>query len=203
MKNRQILFLLSFIIWFSCKTETSKSNTTTSKSNTTIKSTSSSFDISISTAEGNLIGSYNLNPIKISSNNANYTYKSKPDKHKFYTNGSMKYEVKFKEDAIKLRDKNSNLLWKVKIYPDKIKISDNEENANGFVVRPYEDKIKIKRNEEELYRVNIEGTSIKVNDKATYTLSSEQNSYLYAILAINEIPNEHKLFILAELLNKI
>ncbi|OWW25827.1 hypothetical protein B4Q04_09545 [Zobellia sp. OII3] len=205
MRKTHLLFVLTLFLLVSCKTETKNPTEATidSTTSTSVSASTDKLDITITTADGAVLGGFDLSPIKIVANNTNYTFKSKPDKHKFYANGRMKYEVKFKEESLKLRDEDSELLWKVKIYPDKVKISDNEENENAFEVRPYDDKIKIKRDDEELYRVNLEGNIIKVNDKEAYQLSSAQESYVYAILAIEEIPAEHKLFIIAELLNKI
>ncbi|MDF4202905.1 hypothetical protein PXD56_08060 [Maribacter sp. SA7] len=202
MRKINILFVLTVLLLASCKTE-NKNTSSPAETATEASATTNSLDVTIANADGALIGGFDLSPIKIVANNTTYTFKSKPDKHKFYANGQMKYEIKFKEESFKLRDADSDLLWKIKIYPDKVKISDNEENENAFEVRPYDDKIKVKRNEEELYRVNIEGNSVKVNDTEAFKLSSNQQSYVYAILAIDEIPNEHKMFIIAELLNKI
>ncbi len=210
MRNTYLIFILSLFLWTSCKTNTkdnsslNATSTEVSTSNKTDNNTNiNNLDVSITTSSGSLLGGFNLSPIKIVADNVNYTHKSKPNKHKFYANGQMKYEVKFKESGLKLRDKNSNLLWKVKIYPDKIKVSNNEENTNAFVIKSYENKIKVKRNEEELYKVKLKGTTVVVNEKEAYTLSSKQTNYAFAILAIEEIPNEHKLFLIAELLNKI
>ncbi|WP_299317250.1 hypothetical protein [uncultured Maribacter sp.] len=202
MRKLHLLFVLSLLLLGSCKTE-NKNSSSPAETTTNASATTNSLDVTIANADGALIGGFDVSPIKIVANNTTYTFKSKPDKHKFYANGKMKYEVKFKEGSLKLRDEDSDLLWKVKIYPDKVKISDNEENENAFEVRPYDDKIKVKRDGEELYRVNLEGNIVKVNDKEAFTLSSNQESYVYAILAIDEIPNEHKMFIIAELLNKI
>ncbi|SNR16481.1 hypothetical protein [Tenacibaculum jejuense] len=206
MKKILITLFAFSLLFISCKNATtaeSTNNTSTTTSTSDTVNNTQSLDLLITKANGNLLGGFNLQPIKIVSNGKNFTYKAKPNKHKFYTNGQMKYEVKFKEESLKLRDKNSNLLWKVKIYPDKIKISDNEENTNAFVIKPYENKIKVKKNEEELYKVKIDGTTISVNDKDSFQLSSTQENYTLALLAINEIPDEHKLFLLAELLNKL
>lgn len=204
MKTYNIFLLSLLLLVVGCKTENkSSSNGAGTAKSTSVNISTDNLDVTITTADGTLLGGFDLSPIKIVSNNTNYTFKSKPDKHKFYANGKMKYEVKFKEESLKLRDENSDLLWKVKIYPDKIKISDNEENENAFEVSSYDDKIKVKRNDEELYKVHLKGSVVTVNDKKAYKLSSDQESYVYAILAIAEIPNEHKLFIIAELLNKI
>ncbi|SIS71188.1 hypothetical protein SAMN05421766_103546 [Zobellia uliginosa] len=205
MRKTHILFVMTLFLLASCKTETKNPPEAVidSPTSTSASASTGNLDVTITTADGAVLGGFDLSPIKILANNTNYTFKSKPDKHKFYANGRMKYEVKFKEESLKLRDEDSELLWKVKIYPDKVKISDNEENENAFEVRPYDDKIKIKRDGEELYRVNLEGNIVKVNDKEAYQLSSAQENYVYAILAIEEIPTDHKLFIIAELLNKI
>lgn len=200
MRNIYLTFILFFFLLIGCKTDTKDSSTINTTSTAVV---TNNLDVEITNTEGVVIGGFNLSPIAIVFNTTKYTYKSKPDKHKFYANGQMQYEVKFKEDGLKLRDKNSNLLWKVKLYPDKIKVSNNEENTNAFVIKPYENKIKVKRNEEELYKVQLNENTIRVNEKVAYTLSSKQENYAYAIMAIEEIPNEHKLFLLAELLNKM
>ncbi|WP_028888857.1 hypothetical protein [Tenacibaculum ovolyticum] len=200
MKNIFIAFIALFITFTSCEKATKK---TYKQENTTILQNKIKLDVEIKNVDKSSVGGFNLQPIKINYKGNNYTMKSKPTKHKFYTDGKMKYEVKFKEDGLKLRDKNSNLLWKVKIYADKIKISDNEENNNPFVIRAYDDKIKVKRNEKELYSVGLENNTIMVNNKELFKITTSKNSYVYALLAIKEIPNEHKLFLLAELLNKI
>ena len=61
---------------------------------------------------------------------------TKPDKKKYY-NGSntVVYEVKYKDDAFKLRTPSSDLIWKIKLYENKIKISDNEENENPYEIK--------------------------------------------------------------------
>jgi len=61
---------------------------------------------------------------------------TKPDKKKYYnSSNAVVYEVKYKEDAFKLRTAASDLIWKVKLYDHKIKISDNEENLNPYEIK--------------------------------------------------------------------
>ncbi|PKV52989.1 hypothetical protein ATE84_5122 [Aquimarina sp. MAR_2010_214] len=198
------LFCLLLIV-SSCKSNTENNASKETETNNVVEATSveeaTNVDdqMVISTPTGEKIGGFTLDPLTIYAGGNKYTSKNKPDKHKFYTNGSMVYEVKFKSEGFKLRDKNSELLWKIKIYPDKIKISDNEENENAFEIRRYDDKIKIKRNEEELYAIQLGSSSVTVNDEILYQLSSNQDNYVYAILAIKEIPEDQKMFILAEL----
>lgn len=208
MKKLYTLTLLCLVVLASCKTKPDNTSELESSPSTIEESTSTkvSFDgaeIVLSNAQGDKIGGFTSNPITIYAGSKKYISKTKPDKHKFYTNGDLTYEVKFKSEGFKLRDKNSDLLWKIKIYADKIKVSDNEENVNAFEIKKYEEKIKIKRNNEELYTIQLKDSSIIANDKVVYTLSSNQMSYAYAVMAISEIPEDQKLFILAELLAKI
>lgn len=205
-KSILILSILSLFLTFtSCKTN-DKSNSpesvTVDEDINTAGNTDVSNDLVIYNTYGNAIGGIDLNPMRISANGKKYSVKTKPEKKKFYANGKMQYEIKLKDKGFKLRDKNSDLLWKIKIYPDKYKVSDNEENQNAFVVRNYEDKIKIKRNDEEVYRIKLD-SMLTANDKAIYKFSAPQNHYAYAVLAINEIPEDQRLFIIAELLKQL
>ncbi|TXE11600.1 hypothetical protein FUA26_05905 [Seonamhaeicola algicola] len=74
-----------------------------------------------------------------STNSASETYTSKmtkADKKKYYnTSGNVVFEIKYKSDGFKLRTANSDLLWKIKLYENKMKISDNEENLNPFEIK--------------------------------------------------------------------
>jgi hypothetical protein len=49
--------------------------------------------------------------------------------------GPVIYEVKPGDSGFKLRTPDGKLRWKVKISPEKIKISDNEENQNPFELK--------------------------------------------------------------------
>ena len=72
-----------------------------------------------------------------SSSNGYSSKMTKSDKKKYYdSNDNVVYEIKYKSDGFKLRTASSDLIWKVKLYDNKVKISDNEENLN-----PYEIKI--------------------------------------------------------------
>ena len=214
MRKFTILTLIYILLLLaSCKTNPDKASVNEINLNTTETSApgdapvaNASYEgaeIVISNAVGDKIGGFTSSPITIYAGSKKYISKNKPDKHKFYTNGDFTYEVKFKSEGFKLRNKNSELLWKIKIYADKIKVSDNEENLNAFEIKKYAEKIKIKRNDEELYTIQLKDASIIANGKVVYTLSANAPSYAYAVIAIPEIPEEHKIFILAELLAKI
>jgi len=203
MKYLHLIPLITILFISSCKnnTETNTSKDSVTKTVTTT-STIEEANITISNANDVNIGGFNLDPLEIYANEKKYVLKNKPNKHKFYTNGTMFYEVKFKESSFKLRDQNSNLLWKIKIYPDKIKISDNEENENAYVIKNYPEKVKIKRNDTEIIQVRLDKNSLYVNEKIVYKTSKNIDSYALAVLAIDAIPEDQRIFILAELLKQ-
>src|SRR5215212_4754859 len=67
-------------------------------------------------------------------------------KRKYTVDGSVvKYEVKPNDEGgFKLRTADGKLLWKVKVTPEKIKISDNEENNNPFELKVRDgDRVKV------------------------------------------------------------
>ncbi|MFK7813892.1 MAG: hypothetical protein AB8B59_15460 [Maribacter sp.] len=64
---------------------------------------------------------------------------TKADKKKYYnSDNTVVYEVKYKDDSFKLRSSSSDLLWKIKLYENKVKISDNEENLNPYEIKKME-----------------------------------------------------------------
>ena len=115
---------------------------------------------------------------------------TKADKSKYYNNkGDFVAEVKYKDDGFKLRDEESKLLWKIKISPDKVKLSDNEENDS-----PYE----IKKNDAGKYKVFAPGKQLgeaKFKDGKVTVKGSA-----YGVLLVHDIPEELRYVIIAELL---
>lgn len=114
--------------------------------------------------------------------------KTKADKKKYYdANDNVVYEIKYKPDGFKLRTATSKLLWKIKLYDDKIKISDNEENLN-----PYEIKI-----------INGEEAKLVKDDAKIVRLTNEKVNGDYSpsllINEISEIPEDQKRIIIGEL----
>ncbi|RMA64290.1 hypothetical protein [Ulvibacter antarcticus] len=152
----------------------------------------------------------NSSSTSTSNSGSQYTSKmSKSDKKKFYDqNDNVVYEVKYKSDAFKLRTASSQLIWKVKLYDDKVKISDNEENLN-----PYEIKImgaqeaKLTKNDETVARTTYESatSSQTINfEDASQSAITKEMSYSPALLveAISEIPKDQQQIIISELTDK-
>ncbi|NER16539.1 hypothetical protein [Spongiivirga citrea] len=133
--------------------------------------------------------------------------KTKADKKKYYdSNNNVVYEVKYKNDAFKLRTVASTLLWKVKLYDDKVKISDNEENLNGYQIKvkgPLE--AKLERNNENLARIGFDESSqtITINPASGEKITKASDySPSWLVLSIDEIPKDQQEIIISELIEK-
>jgi hypothetical protein len=122
--------------------------------------------------------------------------------------GPVLYEVKPGDDGgFKLRNPDGSLRWKVKIAPDKIKISDNEENKN-----PYELKIKdpnrvkvVAPGDRELGNVRYATNQIEVehtSGRVVFTTDSPKASGAYGVLLCDRIPERERYILAAEILSR-
>ena len=112
----------------------------------------------------------------------------------------MRYAVKFSDDGFKLRDHNEELLWKVKLYDDKIKLADNEEMNNAYEIKLKEEgRVKVERNEGLLkeLRLNAAAEWFQVNDE--YSTQGAGMSLAVAVLLIEELTDVEKFILMAEL----
>lgn len=136
-----------------------------------------------------------------------YVGEQKGDKRKWRrADGSAFAEVKAKgDDDFKLRTPDAVLLWKVKLTDDKIKVSDNEENRNPFVLKlGYEDKAKIlAQDESEIGAVKFYGDKTKVKSSADaelFFIDTQRRSAAWGVLAMDDIPEAHRAIIAAEIM---
>jgi hypothetical protein len=111
-------------------------------------------------------------------------------------NGPVFLEVKPHEEGFKVRDANGSLHWKVKIDGDKVKISDNEQNANPFVLK--NGKV-LDASEHELGRV-ADGQVTDANRSVVYRFSAPTTAP--GVLLMTGIPPEQQAVIIAELLSR-
>lgn len=115
-------------------------------------------------------------------------------------------EVKPGDAGFKLRTTDGKLLWKVKLAEDKIKVSDNEENANPYSIKTkYPDKAKVvDASEKELAEVRFgpDRTKVKGADGAELwvTESPRRRSVSFGVLVLERIPEEHRAILMAEIL---
>lgn len=129
------------------------------------------------------------------------------EKRKYsFEGGNQIAEVKAKDaDGFKVRTPDGKLLWKVKITPDKIKISDNEENQNAYELVKKPDGAKVEQNEQKLGEVKFykDRQKIKVKNAADAEIfdgNTDKYSVGYGVLLLDKIPEEMRYIILAELL---
>ncbi len=115
-------------------------------------------------------------------------------------------EVKPSDAGFKLRTTDGKLLWKVKLADDKIKVSDNEENANPYSIKTkYPDKAKVvDAAEKELAEVRFGADRTKVKgadgSELWVTDSPRRRSASFGVLVLEKVPEEHRAILMAEIL---
>jgi hypothetical protein len=128
---------------------------------------------------------------------------SDPAKRKYRSGETVVFETKWDEDGFKLRTPTGSLLSKVKIKDDKIKVSDNEENANPFELKSREgDRIKVMGpGEKELG--NVRATVVEdTAEKKLFDITGRAGSAGYGVLLLDKIPAAQRYIILSELFAK-
>jgi hypothetical protein len=108
-------------------------------------------------------------------------------------------EVKYGDaGGFKVRTLDGKLLWKVKVTPEKIKVSDNEENANPFELKIKEQKVKVYAPGDRLLgEVRVRNDHIEVGDHlraAGTTLAP-----FYGAALLDAVPARERAVIFAEL----
>ena len=129
------------------------------------------------------------------------------EKNKFSFNSGLILSVKHKTDSIKFYDQSGKVAWKVKLYDDKIKISDNEENKNAWQLKLKDDKVKIyDPGEVEKFRIYLkDGKELEVktdSKKLLFKTSGSKLAFAPGILVLDHIPEAHRAIIFFEL-NKL
>jgi len=121
--------------------------------------------------------------------------------------GAVSYEVKSGDSGFKLRTADGKLRWKVKITPEKIKISDNEENDHPFELKVRDgDRVKVVAPEDrEVGNVRFDRATskTKIEDAAGKTLFRVEDpttSGSYGVLLLGAIPETERAILLAEIL---
>ncbi len=126
------------------------------------------------------------------------------DKRKYYNSGNtMIYAVKMDDDGFKLRDGNEQLIWKIKLYEDKLKIANNEEMISAYEIKLREQgKLKLERNDTEIKSIRLsEGAEWYTVDNR-YKINGFGVSLAPGILLIDEVKDNDKFIIMAELVKR-
>lgn len=164
--------------------------------------------VAVRDADGNTVFEINFEDngsltVKVDNRTIEGRVKNK-EKRIYSTDGYDFIEVKAYEDGkFKLKTTNGQLLWKVKLYEDKVKISDNEEGENPYEIKRKESgKIKVYHQGKEVCEAKQDGDVIvvKAGDSVVLRIPSKQNSMGYAILGAQQIPFDERYVLMAELL---
>jgi membrane-associated protease RseP (regulator of RpoE activity) len=124
--------------------------------------------------------------------------------------GAVAYEVKPGDTGgFKLRTFDGSLLWKVKITPEKIKISNNEQNDNPFELKVREgDRVKVVApGDRELGNVRFDRAKGKTEienaaSKTLFTVDGATPSGAYGVLLLDTIPVTERAILVAEILSR-
>lgn len=133
------------------------------------------------------------------------TIEGKPDgsKRRYTQGGSLVAVVKSDGDKVKLKDDAGKLLWKIKLSDDKIKISDNEENANAYAIKPKDDGFKVKRDETDIGKVKLypdeKRIKVKAADDSEKFAGKGDGSAAWAVLLLDDVPEPQRMVIAAEI----
>ncbi len=108
-------------------------------------------------------------------------------------------EVKYGDGGgFKVRTLDGKLLWKVKVTPDKIKVSDNEENANPFELKIKDRKIKVYAPGETLLgEVRARADHVEIGEK--YRAAGTNAAPFYGVALLEGVPSRERAVIFAEL----
>jgi hypothetical protein len=167
--------------------------------------------VAVQDAEGNTVFEIKFDQnggftLKVDNNRTIEARAKSREKRIYSTDGYDFIEVKAYEDGkFKLKTTNGQLLWKVKLYDDKVKISDNEENENPYEIKRKESgKIKVYHQGKEICEAVQKGEQVvvKVGDKEVLRIPAKQNSMGYAILGVQQIPFDERYVLMAELLTR-
>jgi hypothetical protein len=118
------------------------------------------------------------------------------------------YEVKPNDEGgFKLRTPDGKLRWKVKVTPEKIKVSDNEENDRPFELKVRGgDRVKVVApGDRELGNVRYASGKLDVETaagKSVFSLNAPKFAGAYGVLLLDGVPDRERYIILAELLSR-
>ena len=115
-------------------------------------------------------------------------------------------EVKPDDRGFKVRTIEGVLLWKVTMAGDTIKVSNNEEHTNPFLLESKgADRVKVARDTTELGAVRFyrDRGKIKVENAAgveQFESNTTRYSPMYGLVLITEIPDTERFIVMAEVL---
>jgi hypothetical protein len=211
-KISSAIIMIFILVLFSCKqsgvqNQDDSKNESINQNENNITPADDWFVIKMAGQEVGRISKSNEN-LQFFARGVEYQSKLNGDKRKYAVkSGDIIAEVKYKDDAFKVRKPDGTLLWKIKLYDDKVKISNNEENLNPYEIKLSDtpDKAKLKKNEETLGEIKLKSADKQVEftlGAKSYYVESDKLSLAYGALLIEEIPEHIRYIIAAELMAK-
>ena len=121
------------------------------------------------------------------------------------SDGAVVIEVKSSDDGFKIRTAAGKLLWKIEKTPEKVKISDNEENRNPYELKVEDERIKVYAPAEHfLGEVKFHGDKqrIEVKDAGNHEVcrgAAMNVELFYGVALLDRVPPRERAVIMAEL----
>ena len=125
-------------------------------------------------------------------------------KRKYDSASGAVAEVKPGDDGFKVRTPDGKLMWKVKFKEEKIKVSDNEENNNPFVLSlKHAPRVEVlDSSEHSLGELRVDGSTTSLRDASggeRFRVKSAKTSAASAIMLVEKIPLAQRAIIAGEL----
>ena len=122
--------------------------------------------------------------------------------------GPVLFEIKPGDDqGFKLRNPDGSLRWKVKVYPDKIKISDNEQNERPHLLRRHgmtrASVVTADGREPGEVRMGAQTSDVVTTDgRVIFSRRGPSPSAGMGVLLIDSIPARERYILAAELMSR-
>lgn len=197
------IFLLLLVSFFACTNSQQEHEELNTPSNT-IKSS-----ILIKNQTGESIGHINvsnLHEFSMDLAQVQLLGTLKGDKRRYSQNGKLLGAVKYNhDDALKLKNNEDELLWKIKFKEDKIKFQKAEEAQEPlYVLKIKDQKIKVLKGENtEIGSIELKNDVLNVmGNTSNYTIQYNKLSPAFGVLLMDDFSNTDKAIMIAELLAK-
>lgn len=105
-------------------------------------------------------------------------------------------------DILELRKNDGQLLWKIKVMPNQLKVADNEEFVNAReIIKLDSNRMKVTLAGKEFARIRFKDKQITIEvGKNTLETPADRNSFAYGLFMLADIPKEYRYALMAELL---
>ncbi|TAD93208.1 MAG: hypothetical protein EAY75_01265 [Bacteroidetes bacterium] len=115
--------------------------------------------------------------------------------------GDILAYIRYEPDAILCYNADKKLAWKVNILSDKIQLSDNAENNNPFEIRLADNgAYKVFSNNKQIGEVVCKQGVLTAKGNRRFETLLKANHPAFGLLLLNDVPEEWRMILMAELL---